>query len=139
MCDGIIHFGSEGGFLYDASLTLNQKIYKQIPRQLKSEQMLDRCICPAEWRMHGQVSQGLKEERVERDLVKTGKVQLELHVCLCVPVRLRISVCGIFLPRSFTAKGSLLSLAGRSLIAINFLISSAFPIMDNNRKAVIGF
>lgn len=59
-------------------------------------------------------------------------------MCVCVPVRLRISVCGIFLPRSLTARHSLLSLAGRSLIAINFLISSAFPIMDN-RKAVIGF
>ena len=84
-------------------------------------------------------SQGLKEGRVERDLIKTEKVQPELRVCLCVPVHLRISVCGIFLLCSFTAQRSSLSLAGRSLVAINFLISSAFPIMDNNRKAVIGF
>lgn len=48
-------------------------------------------------------------------------------------------LCGIFLPCCFTAQGSLLSLAGRSPVAINFLISSAFPIMDNNRKSVIGF
>lgn len=81
----------------------------------------------------------LKEGRVERDLVKTGQVQLELCLCLCVPGCLCISVCGILLPHSFTAQRSLLSLAGRSLVAINFLISSAFPIMDNNRKAVIGF
>lgn len=80
-----------------------------------------------------------RERRVERDLVKTGKVQPEPRVCLCVPVRLRVSLCGIFLACSFTARRSLLSLTGRSLVAINFLISGAFPIMDNNRKAVIGF
>lgn len=75
----------------------------------------------------------LKGETSER-FRRTGEVQPEQRLPAC------LSLCGIFfLPPSFPARRSLLSLAGRSLIAINFLISSAFPIMDNNRKAVIGF
>lgn len=84
------------------------------------------------WRLHGWGNQG---QELRENLVKTEKVRLEVSVCARVPAHLR----GIFLPCCFTAQGSLLSLAGRSPVAINFLISSAFPIMDNNRKSVIGF
>lgn len=38
----------------------------------------------------------------------------------------------------FDTRCSLWLRSGGLFIAINFLISSAFPIMDNNRKAVLG-
>lgn len=117
--------------LHEASSTLNQKICKQIPGKLRcrGSSVLWGGGCKVRG-VEGSRREGLSKDRGS----SAGAV--------CAPersLRLRRSVCGIFPSYSFTAQCSLLSLAGRSLIAINFLISSAFPIMDNNRKAVIGF